>query len=78
LHIDNSLCAVRENIREGGGNANTRWAVEWTGKKRVYHRFEGDHNGNWHWNGSTAGQTKFGKNYIIEMSNVPVEIKRME
>ncbi|ODC03037.1 hypothetical protein BFW38_05225 [Terasakiispira papahanaumokuakeensis] len=57
----------------GDGN---RWTKVGTGKKAVYHRFQNDGNGNWHWNGSTAGKTSTGKPRQIELRHVPKGIQR--
>ena len=37
-----------------------RWTKVGEGKNAVYHRFQSDGNGNWHWNGSTNGVTQNG------------------
>lgn len=64
----------KQSVEASDGN---RWAKEGKGKKTVYHRFQNDGNGNWHWNGSTAGQTKSGKERSIKINNVPNEIKKL-
>ncbi|WP_299118108.1 RHS repeat domain-containing protein, partial [uncultured Winogradskyella sp.] len=56
---------------------NTRWTKEGSGKKAVYHRFQSDGNGNWHWNGSTNGRTKSGNAREIRINHVPNEIKKL-
>jgi len=58
--------------------ADTRWAKEGKGNKATYHRFQNDGNGNWHWNGSTSGKTKSGKTRVIDLKNVPQQIKNMK
>ncbi len=57
------------------GKDGNKWAVEGTGKKKVYHRFQNDGNGNWHWNGSTNSKRKDGTDNAINMNNVPIDIK---
>lgn len=59
------------------GSDGNRWTVEGKGKKKVYHRFQDDGNGNWHWNGSSNGKTKEGKEISISPNNIPIEIKRL-
>jgi|GEM_PF-211000 len=51
----------------------TRWTKEGSGKDAVYHRFSGDHNGDWHWSGSTAK----GGPQTISPNHVPVEMMRL-
>ncbi|KEQ11795.1 hypothetical protein, partial [Endozoicomonas numazuensis] len=53
-----------------------RWTKIGNGKKAVYHRFQNDGNGNWHWNGSTDGKTASGETREISISNVPTEVQR--
>ncbi len=53
-----------------------RCAKEGSGNKAVYHRFQNDRNGNWHWNGSTNGQTAGGVDRAIGINQVPIEVKR--
>ena len=57
-------------------NVNVRWTKEGERKKAVYHRFQSDNNGNWHWNGSTDGETKAGQPRQIPINQVPNEIKK--
>ncbi len=52
------------------------WSVEGKGKKAIFHRFQEDNNGNYHWNGSTNGKTKSGDSYPININNVPNELKK--
>ena len=59
------------------GKDGNRWKVEGTGKKKVFHRFQDDGNGNWHWNGSTNSKKADGTNNSISPNNVPIEIKRL-
>jgi RHS repeat-associated protein len=54
-----------------------KWSVEGSGKKKVYHRFQNDGNGNWHWNGSTNSKKSDGSDNAINANNVPIEIKRL-
>ena len=63
----------KNSVLASDGN---RWTKVGTGKKAVYHRFQNDGNGNWHWNGSTDGRTKSGKVRAIKINNVPIEIQR--
>ncbi|MGV9004116.1 RHS repeat-associated core domain-containing protein [Flavobacterium sp.] len=62
--------------KSDSANANIRWTKEGEGKKAVYHRFQSDGNGNWHWNGSTNGKTKNGEKREIPINQVPNEIKK--
>jgi hypothetical protein len=54
----------------------TRWTKEGTGKRAVYHRFQAQENGVYHWNGSTAGVTQSGQPREIPMNKVPEEVQR--
>jgi len=62
---DNSILASDGN----------RWAVEMIDGKKVYHRFQNDGNGNFHWNGSTNGKTASGVDRS-DVSKIPPEILR--
>ena len=53
-----------------------RWAIEMKDGKTVYHRFQDDSNGNFHWNGSTDGKTSKGELRSIKITDVPNELKR--
>jgi hemagglutinin/hemolysin-like protein len=53
-----------------------RWAVETKNSKTIYHRFQDDGNGNFHWNGSTDGKTARGEARAIKIDDVPKELKR--
>jgi len=53
-----------------------RWTKLGKGKKSVYHRFQNDGNGNWHWNGSSAGRTKRGVPRAIKLNDIPNEVRR--
>ncbi len=64
----------RASVEGGDGN---RWTKVGSGRKAVYHRFQDDGNGNWHWNGATNGVTKSGKPRGISINNVPNSIKRL-
>jgi RHS repeat-associated protein len=55
---------------------DTRWTREGTGRDAVYHRFQTDNNGNWHWNGSTNGTTASGRPRSIPIQNVPINLRR--
>ncbi|QYS87097.1 hypothetical protein JJC03_03785 [Flavobacterium oreochromis] len=57
-------------------NENVRWTKEGKGKKAIYHRFQSDGNGNWHWNGSTDGRTKGGQPRQIPIDQVPNQIQK--
>lgn len=57
-------------------NSNTRWSVEAVGRKRIFHRFQDDGNGTFHWNGSTNGRTLSGEDRKLPESIVPIEIRR--
>jgi RHS repeat-associated protein len=59
------------------GADGNRWTKVGTGKKSVYHRFQDDGNGNWHWNGSTNSTLQNGASNVIQQQNVPVAIKRL-
>ncbi len=51
-------------------------AKEGNWKNLVYHRFQNDNNGNFHWNGSTNGETKSGAKRRIPIQRVPDKIKK--
>ncbi|GEN67720.1 hypothetical protein CRH01_22880 [Chryseobacterium rhizosphaerae] len=55
--------------------SDTRWTKVMERTKAIYHRFQSDGNGKWHWNGSTVGKTKSGADRKIDLKNVPQEIK---
>jgi RHS repeat-associated protein len=59
------------------GADGNRWTKVGKGKKAVYHRFQDDGNGNWHWNGSTDSKLNDGTPNAIQQQNVPVGIKRL-
>ncbi|MGD9368242.1 MAG: hypothetical protein PVH87_21255 [Desulfobacteraceae bacterium] len=63
------------NNSRSGPDGN-RWTKAGRGRKTVYHRFQNDGNGNWHWNGSTDGMTNSGIPRRIRMNDVPKEVKR--
>jgi hypothetical protein len=65
----------KESVQDPN-SARVRWTKEGKGRKAVYHRFEGDKNGDWHWNGSTNGRTKNNVERKISLDHVPKEIKR--
>jgi len=43
----------------------------WTFDGEKWHRFVNDNNGNWHWNGSSSGQTASGQPRSIPQSKLP-------
>lgn len=51
-----------------------RWAIERKDGKIVYHRFQDDGNGNFHWNGATEGVTSSGKERNIKISDIPKDL----
>lgn len=53
-----------------------RWATEIKNGQTIYHRFQDDGNGNFHWNGSTDGKTASGQDRSIKITDVPSEVKR--
>ncbi|WP_217695054.1 RHS repeat domain-containing protein, partial [Aquipseudomonas alcaligenes] len=53
-----------------------RWTKVGSGKNAEYHRFQNDGNGNWHWNGSTNGQTANGSPRPIPPNQVPNDVKK--
>jgi RHS repeat-associated protein len=53
-----------------------RWTKVGDGKNAEYHRFQNDGNGNWHWNGSTNGQTASGSPRPIPQHQVPNDVKK--
>lgn len=55
---------------------NEWWSVEGSGKKATFHRFKGDNNGEYHWNGSNNGQTKSGEDYSIQDQHIPNDLKK--
>ena len=58
------------------GSDGNRWTIVSARAYRVYHRFQDDGNGNWHWNESTNGRTFTGEKREISINNVPIDIKR--
>lgn len=56
------------------GSDGNRWAVEIKGKTVVYHRFQNDRNGNFHWNGATNGKTLTGVDRS-DVGIIPSEIR---
>lgn len=64
---------IHGETREGVINGN-RWTKVGKDNKAVYHRFQDDGNGNWHWNGSTNSTLKDGTPNPIQLQNVPNEI----
>ena len=69
---DNHKTLWDNSIVASDGN---RWAVEVINGKKVYHRFQNDGNGNFHWNGSTNGKTASGVDRS-DVSKIPPEILR--
>ena len=58
------------------GADGNRWTKVGRGRKAVYHRFQNDGNGNWHWNGSTNGVTKNGSLRAVKLDDVPIGVRR--
>lgn len=59
-------------------NKDYRWAAEIKNGQTVYHRFESDGNGNFHWNGATSAKTASGVSRDIKLKDVPpLIIKRL-
>ena len=56
---------------------STRWTKVGKGKKAVYHRFQDDNTGVWHWNGSSNGRTANGTKNEIKQQVIPNEIKKL-
>ncbi|RDF01935.1 hypothetical protein DPV99_04185 [Aggregatibacter aphrophilus] len=56
------------------GSDGNRWAVDYQKGKVIYHRFQNDGNGNFHWNGSTSGKTIDGIDRNIDIRHVPKDI----
>ena len=56
------------------GSDGNRWAVDYQKGKVIYHRFQNDGNGNFHWNGSTSGKTVDGIDRNIDIRHVPKDI----
>ncbi|MDC4538637.1 ESPR-type extended signal peptide-containing protein [Acinetobacter baumannii] len=69
---DNHKTLWDNSIVASDGN---RWAVEVINGKKVYHRFQNDGNGNFHWNGSTNGKTASGVDRS-DVGKIPPEILR--
>ncbi|WP_227552108.1 hypothetical protein [Acinetobacter baumannii] len=69
---DNHKTLWDNSIVASDGN---RWAVEVINGKKVYHRFQNDGNGNFHWNGSTNGITASGVDRS-DVGKIPPEILR--
>lgn len=73
---DNHLDLWKNSV-EDPVNESTRWTKEGKGKKAVFHRFQSDNTGVWHYNGSTNGRTKSGKKREISINNIPNEVKKL-
>jgi RHS repeat-associated protein len=58
-------------VRDPQSGKVTRWAKEGEGKNAVFHRFQEEANGIFHWNGSTRGRTKSGIPRELPMNQVP-------
>jgi len=69
----NHLELWKASRRASDGN---RWTKVGNGKNAVYHRFQNDGNGKWHWNGSTNGVTRSGQPRTIKMNNIPRDVQR--
>lgn len=65
----------KESVLSSDGN---RWTKTGTKTKPIYHRFQDDGNGKWHWNGSTDAKKFDGTPNPIKENNVPIEIKRIK
>ncbi|WP_227681246.1 polymorphic toxin-type HINT domain-containing protein [Psychrobacter alimentarius] len=72
---NNHLDLWNESIQVASDPKN-RWAIERKNGKTTYHRFQDDGNGNFHWNGSTSGQTTSGASRAIKIKDIPTEIQR--
>ncbi|WP_327037485.1 hypothetical protein U0021_09100 [Moraxella canis] len=68
----NHINLWERSIMTSDGN---RWARENQNGRIVYHRFQNDGNGNFHWNGSTDGVTNSGKDRRISINHVPNSIR---
>ena len=66
-----------ENSVKIDSDPKNRWAIENKDGKVIYHRFQDDGNGNFHWNGSTKGITSSGKERNIKISDVPSDLIKM-
>jgi hypothetical protein len=58
------------------GSDGNRWTKVGTGKKAVYHRFQDDGNGKWHWNGSTNSKKRDNTPNTIPEQKIPIDIKK--
>ncbi|WP_228141041.1 hypothetical protein [Moraxella nonliquefaciens] len=68
----NHLELWQRSIMTPDGN---RWAVERKNNQTIYHRFQNDGNGNFHWNGLTNGVTQSGQSRAIDINHVPSSIR---
>ena len=66
-----------ENSIKVDSDPKNRWAIENKDGTTIYHRFQDDGNGNYHWNGSTKGQTSSGSEQNIKISDVPSDLIKM-
>ena len=66
-----------ENSIKVDSDPKNRWAIENKDGTTIYHRFQDDGNGNYHWNGSTKGQTSSGSERNIRISDVPSDLIKM-
>ena len=66
-----------ENSIKVDSDPKNRWAIENKDGTTIYHRFQDDGNGNYHWNGSTKGQTSSGSERNIKISDVPSDLIKM-
>lgn len=64
------------NSRRSSEKPDQRWTKEGSGKNANYHRFQNDGNNNWHWNGSSNGQTANGTPRNIPENDIPRYVKR--
>jgi len=63
-----------KSVNTGQDGKRNRWTKVGSGKKAVYHRFQGGKGALWHWNGSTNGVTFNGKPRAIKIQDVPNEV----
>lgn len=66
-----------ENSIKVDSDPKNRWAIENKDGTTIYHRFQNDGNGNYHWNGSTKWQTSSGSERNIKISDVPSDLIKM-
>ena len=71
----NHVELFRNSVPVETPGGTVRWTREGSGSTAVYHRFAQHADGEFHWNGSTAGVTKSGRPRAIPDNHVPKCVK---